>query len=642
MKFEFRYFCFICASLLATQVYAVDMSGWSDKTVCRLVKAGGGQEQIDEATKRGLDCTSPAVKSSAISSSSTTVDPLDALTIPKNWQPIKNQKVFDQERRAVKLGTAKRGRSDQYKMFAEQCYDIMYHLNDSLMYFWKNQTTLEKLSSVDGNTSDFKPNVANCLGYYANLPGVLGETPKEMMQLLEIWAEEDTFSLPKNRADKSYSTTVYGKIGTLTVLATYYALYYDEFQYSTAQRELVDGYLTTFLLNVNTRARIKSGLKQCDPKRLSSLAKDQINDTVDGNSCGSTVWKTMVAQLLLGLRLNNEAVFKKGIANTQYQFNFFDKEGTFVTWANKGASSMQYTGDLPTFLGLLTEIFATIDYDFMSHKIPNGLSIKQVMDRQVDIYQDHKLIWKYAKTQTIPYKGVPTKEFLTWSSEEALDLAGTNLKTLVREMARYVDTYRPDLQNLRDQNYVFMDDRGKKVDVLGSFHAIEPYKLYEANTKEASSMLDVETVSLSSQRAHTIDGLVSWLKSIKWEGSLDDALSLDGSLGDAALADGAYALHYMRVSNYTGKLGRRGIDKLTVLDGSILFEAKPGYKEPVQSQRKTMKFETNNGLLIATGDLQYELDDPIAEVTFRGVIGTNFLIGTTSGRDIVMLHLTKW
>ena len=642
MKFEFRYFCFICASLLATQVYAVDMSGWSDKTVCRLVKAGGGQEQIDEATKRGLDCTSPAVKSSAISSSSTTVDPLDALTIPKNWQPIKNQKVFDQERRAVKLGTAKRGRSDQYKMFAEQCYDIMYHLNDSLMYFWKNQTTLEKLSSVDGNTSDFKPNVANCLGYYANLPGVLGDTPKEMMQLLEIWAEEDTFSLPQNRADKSYGTTVYGKIGTLTVLATYYALYYDEFQYSTAQRELVDGYLTTFLLNVNTRARIKSGSKQCDPARLSSLAKDQINDTVDANSCGSTVWKTMAAQLLLGLRLNNEEVFKKGISNTQYQLNFFDKEGTFVTWANKGASSMQYTGDLPTFLGLLTEIFATIDYDFMSHKIPNGLSIKQVMDRQVDIYQDHKLIWKYAKTQTIPYKGVPTKEFLTWSSEEALDLAGTNLKTLVREMARYVDTYRPDLQNLRDQNYVFMDDRGKKVDVLGSFHAIEPYKLYEANTKEASSMLDVETVSLSSQRAHTIDGLVSWLKSIKWEGSLDDALSLDGSLGDAALADGAYALHYMRVSNYTGKLGRRGIDKLTVLDGSILFEAKPGYKEPVQSQRKTMKFETNNGLLIATGDLQYELDDPIAEVTFRGVIGTNFLIGTTSGRDIVMLHLTKW
>jgi hypothetical protein len=56
MKSGFRYFCFICASLLATQVFAADMSGWSDKTVCRLVKAGGGQEHIEEAKSRGLAC----------------------------------------------------------------------------------------------------------------------------------------------------------------------------------------------------------------------------------------------------------------------------------------------------------------------------------------------------------------------------------------------------------------------------------------------------------------------------------------------------------------------------------------------------------------------------------------------------------
>jgi hypothetical protein len=56
MKSGFRYFCFICASLLATQVFAADMSGWSDKTVCRLVKSGGGQEHIEEAKSRGLAC----------------------------------------------------------------------------------------------------------------------------------------------------------------------------------------------------------------------------------------------------------------------------------------------------------------------------------------------------------------------------------------------------------------------------------------------------------------------------------------------------------------------------------------------------------------------------------------------------------
>jgi hypothetical protein len=56
MKSGFRYFCFICASLLATQVFAADMSGWSDKTVCRIVKSGGNSDVNDEAILRDLEC----------------------------------------------------------------------------------------------------------------------------------------------------------------------------------------------------------------------------------------------------------------------------------------------------------------------------------------------------------------------------------------------------------------------------------------------------------------------------------------------------------------------------------------------------------------------------------------------------------
>ena len=56
MKSGFRYFCFVFVSLLATQVFAADMSGWSDTTVCRLVKAGGHSDSNKEATRRGLDC----------------------------------------------------------------------------------------------------------------------------------------------------------------------------------------------------------------------------------------------------------------------------------------------------------------------------------------------------------------------------------------------------------------------------------------------------------------------------------------------------------------------------------------------------------------------------------------------------------
>jgi tRNA-dihydrouridine synthase len=65
MKSSFKYVCFICASLFVAQVYAADMSGWSDKTVCRLAKAtADNTEYQTELTKRSLICGGQASSSS--------------------------------------------------------------------------------------------------------------------------------------------------------------------------------------------------------------------------------------------------------------------------------------------------------------------------------------------------------------------------------------------------------------------------------------------------------------------------------------------------------------------------------------------------------------------------------------------------
>jgi hypothetical protein len=265
--------------------------------------------------------------------------------------------------------------------------------------------------------------------------------------------------------------------------------------------------------------------------------------------------------------------------------------------------------------------------------------------------------------------------------------SNTGIKQVVRQSARYIDRFRPDLQEFRDQNYVQFGDNGTVIKSTDDHMIIDPYMLYVANNditpykmvdsdevlgvvaegltedaialaafnaKEAFKLTkeyDIQktkakksdkSISLKWQKQRTIDSLVDWLDRYKWEGSLDDALSLDGSLGDAALTDGVYALNYTRVSNYTGKLEIRPIDKVTVLNGQIIHEALPSIKIPSQSQRKTMKFEINEGVITAIGKIQYNPDVPAEETTFRGVIGTGFLIGTVVARDIVILHLTKW
>ena len=59
MKFYIRVVCLMCVSFMAAHALAQDLSGWSDKTVCRLVKGDGGAAYVAEASSRGLDCKAP-------------------------------------------------------------------------------------------------------------------------------------------------------------------------------------------------------------------------------------------------------------------------------------------------------------------------------------------------------------------------------------------------------------------------------------------------------------------------------------------------------------------------------------------------------------------------------------------------------
>lgn len=55
----FRLIYLLGIVLMTTMVSAQDMSGWSDKTVCRLLEQHGKDEFVNEADSRGLNCADP-------------------------------------------------------------------------------------------------------------------------------------------------------------------------------------------------------------------------------------------------------------------------------------------------------------------------------------------------------------------------------------------------------------------------------------------------------------------------------------------------------------------------------------------------------------------------------------------------------
>ena len=95
MKSYIRIIFVLTASLLATHALSQELSGWSDKTVCRLVESDGSAAYVEEASSRGLECKAPIkakpvkpTKSKSNYSSSTKIDRFGGIAeIPEPANP---------------------------------------------------------------------------------------------------------------------------------------------------------------------------------------------------------------------------------------------------------------------------------------------------------------------------------------------------------------------------------------------------------------------------------------------------------------------------------------------------------------------------------------------------------------------------
>jgi len=596
-----------------------------------------------------------------------TANPLDNIKIHADVTMIKNSSIFDQEREVIK--SAYSGQSGFYWKGAsvEHCFlDVMQNFESNM------KVEVEKAKGVGSFDAYHKP-ISICSLAMAEQLSRLGTTPDYLQDMMLTWATDEVFKFPSKNVNASeYQLRTYAIASYLGVYGGYYAIHANEFDYTDEERQIVESYFSKQLIKSDMSKRAPRGLKSCDFYSTSRLAKGLNNGKMSVDTCASPLLKSTTGAIALGLRLGDQVLFNAGVKNLKLVLRSFDDEGIFIPYAaSRGAEALGYTSEIPLHLGALTELLDTVGYDFLEHKTPNGMLVKDLVAAQINILNDPDMLLKYtAKNGAYGGTGGPTvADFNKLTLMEKWARSNVNIKQIVRQNARYIDRFRPDLQEFRDQNYVKLDQYGSVIKSKDDHMIIDPYMLYVANNDITPYiMIDViresykltpeydiaktkakksdKVISLKWQKQHTKDGLVSWLDSVKWEGSLDDALSLDSSLGDDTLSDGVYALNYIWVNGNGNtkypRVQKRSIDKVTVLNGNITHEAKPGHNDPVQSQRKTMQFEMENGIITAIGTLQYNPDQPLEETTFRGIMGTGFLIGTVTERDIVILHLTKW
>ena len=496
MKTGFRYFCFICASLLATQIFAQDMSGWSDKTVCRLVKAGGGQEHIEEATRRGIVCEQSASPSTQSKKTASLDNPLDKITVSKNMVLIKNRAIFNQEREAIKIAFS--NKSDFYWKGAsvENCF-----LN--IMMNWEASMKIEVAKIVGvGSFDTYHRPISICLLTMAEQLSRIGTTPDYLEDMMLKWATDEVFELPaKSLPPSEYGTRIYGSVSYLGVFGGYYAIHYEEFHYTDEERQIVEDYFSKQLIKVDMSNSAPRDLKSCDYDSTSRLAKGLSSGQMSHNTCGSPMLKATTGALALGLRLGDQDLFNAGIKNLKLLLRVFDDEGIFVPYASgRGATALGYSSEIPLHMGAWTELLEIAGYDFLEHESPNGMRIKDLVAAQINILNNPDMLLKYtASNGAYGGKGGPTvANFNKLSLVEKWKWSNTGIKQVVRQSARYVERFRPDLVKFRDQNYVELDQHGNVIKSTDDHILFDPYILYDANTKDVLDPVVIkQTVSYS-------------------------------------------------------------------------------------------------------------------------------------------------
>lgn len=234
-------------------------------------------------------------------------------------------------------------------------------------------------------------------------------------EVLLSWAtkQKPTFNVYYD----DFNPDSYDTIALLAVFSSFYAVKYDEFTFTQDERVVVDNFVQDEMLNIpiDTVGEPKNQFF-CDPRKHKVIGKRQ-SPRPDINTCGSNRWKVTISQLLVSLRFGNQELFFKGVYNTRFKLALFDDEGIYVTWATRGALAWDYSHDVTTMLSLLTEIYNSVGYNFLQHKIDNGLFVHELFSKQFEIVEDISILEKYASRQ-YAVKGTNYKAWKKLSNEE--------------------------------------------------------------------------------------------------------------------------------------------------------------------------------------------------------------------------------
>ena len=195
----------------------------------------------------------------------------------------------------------------------------------------------------------------------------------------------------------------YQKYQLMARTAEFYAYFKDLMPLTPPEHDVIKAYFDEVFMGNPFHTQQKRA--QCDVKNpeRNSTSKNKYNGVngqtgIGKNGCGTYNFNMVNAALLYSVATNNQTLFEQAKKNVTHLLGTFDDEGIQTMQASRGQLAWGYHANVTIQLNYMSEIFYSIGYKFLEHKMPrSGITVKQVMFKHWEAIDDHNVLEKYAK-----------------------------------------------------------------------------------------------------------------------------------------------------------------------------------------------------------------------------------------------------
>ena len=287
---------------------------------------------------------------------------------------------------------------------------------------------------------------------------------------------EDKWIFKKNKKTINFNPTGYNIPGVLATFITFYSANYDYFELDGIKRKQINNYFVKKILEQNFDKTGDGNNKFCPIMDPNSLSKDRHNV----NNCGSLGLRFAAAELALGITLQNDKIWRKGLWDLDYNLSMFNEDGFFIPHSAKGCRALGYLWDTSRLLSINSEILNLIGFNFLDYKMRHGKKVKFAYEQLFKQYED-VTITNYIAEKAIgsfacgnkPYK--THDEFIKWQDKDGSGDWIPNKDNFINWSLRFVVENNPELINDK-----LLDDI-KVHWQLGAYFSIQPMEIYNAN-----------------------------------------------------------------------------------------------------------------------------------------------------------------